>query len=227
MSEEKCVMVLILQSASMSTFCAFFAQHLRTPLQYLGPLYKITAMFALAPSVENASTKYSAALISAFQPDCPRLPLPSRRKTTSSSFLHFNEGQRMLLHGLYCNRSFDHAPGHLPCPSGDFMMCFVRLRVPPSQSLEHQVHLLHSLNSQSDSHDWPLQDRVCDVWPHGFPPYAMALRTSRKRCCTPPPHSALHLLQPVQADTLQSTGHGWRLHFLIAAKGKHFAPPSG
>merc|ERR1719409_2425548 len=116
MSEEKCVMVLILQSASMSTFCAFFAQHLRTPLQYLGPLYKITAMFALAPSVENASTKYSAALISAFQPDCPRLPLPSRRKTTSSSFLHFSGGHRNMLHILYSNRSRDHAFGQAPAP---------------------------------------------------------------------------------------------------------------
>merc|ERR1719310_278870 len=113
-----------------------------------------------------------------------------------------------MLQGLYCSLFGLHLLGHVPAPFGAFCTNFMRLRVPPSQSLEHQDHLVHSVRSQSFSHALTLQPRDCDVEPQGFPPYFIARSTSRTRCCTPPPHSALHLLQPLQVATLQSTGHG-------------------
>merc|ERR1719247_472499 len=128
---------------------------------------------------------------------------------------------------MYCNRFEDHLSAHLPSPTGSLVMNFERFLVPPSQSLEHAVHAVQSLSSQSFSHDWALQATVCEDSPHGLPPCFIALLTSRKRCDTPPPHSALHLLHPFQAPNLQSTGHGCWLQLFTASSGKHPAPPLG
>merc|ERR550537_1386691 len=136
-------------------------------------------------------------------------------------------GHLFMLQFLYCKRAGDHLLAHFPAPSGACFTNFWRLRVPPSQSLEHQDHLVHSVKSQSFSHALMLHAMDSDVEPQGLPPYFMARSTSRTRCWTPPPHSALHLLQPLQVATLQSTGQGCKLHFFIAAKGKHLAPPFG
>merc|ERR1719258_5173 len=101
------------------------------------------------------------------------------RKMISTFSLHcitsfpISISQRFMLHCLYCKRFSDHAPGHFPSPSaftftnfwrfsdhapGHFpspsaftFTNFWRFRVPPSQSLEHQDHFVHSLSSQSFS----------------------------------------------------------------------------
>merc|ERR1719313_1201036 len=126
-----------------------------------------------------------------------------------------------VLHFLYSKRSLSQGPGHLPAPLGADLMCFVLFLLPPSQSLEQCDHGPHSVRVQSASHAWVLHGIVLDVSPQGVPPKAIAVVTSRRRCFKPPPHSALHLLQPLHASNLQSIGQGCRLHFAIAVKGNH------
>lgn len=128
---------------------------------------------------------------------------------------------------MYCNRRGPHMPGHLPAPSAGLLTNFCRFLVPPSQSLEHDVHFVHALNSQSFSHAKMLQALVSFLALHGLPLCFMATFTSRKRWVTPPPQFAEHLLQPVQESKTQSTGQGALLQLDIAARGKHFAPPFG
>merc|ERR1719247_1890666 len=88
----------------------------------------------------------------------PPLPLPSIRKTMSRVSLHCitsipaGTSQRFMLHFLYCRRLLLHLSGHFPSPSGCFCTNLTRLRVPPSQSLEHHDHFVHSVRSQSASH---------------------------------------------------------------------------
>mmetsp|Transcript_75964 Transcript_75964/g.120014 ORF Transcript_75964/g.120014 Transcript_75964/m.120014 type:complete len:255 (-) Transcript_75964:933-1697(-) len=208
-----------------------FPTHLRTPLQVRGPLKRITAISTFPASLK-APMNIFAALISAFQPVFPRLPLPSMSRMTSRVVLHAigrvdcATSHLCKAHSLYSNLLTDHSPGHFPCPSASTRINFWRLCVPPSQSLEQVLHAVQSVSSQSFSHAQPLQETVSDVVPQGWPPYFIATFTSRKRCLTPPPHGALHLLHPVHASNLQSTGHGWLLQLLIANSGKHFAPPS-
>merc|ERR1719359_377817 len=113
-------------------------------------------MFPL-PLFAKASTNRLAAAISAPQPFLPKLPLPSRRRTTSRDLLQANGRSskgvwhRTMLHFLYCKRLVDHAPAHLPAPSGSCLMNFCLFLVPPSQSLEHLDHFVHALSSQSFS----------------------------------------------------------------------------
>ena len=113
--------------------------------------------------LQQLSTNIFAALISASQPLCPRLPLPSMRKTMSSVSLHFVTGSatgtmhRFMLHALNCKRSLDHVVAHLPAPSAGIFTNLCRFRVPPSQSLEHHDPLVHAVSSQSFSQDWGLR----------------------------------------------------------------------
>merc|ERR1719409_1855067 len=112
------------------------------------------------------------------------------------------------LHSSYSKRSLSQGPGHLPAPFGADLICFVLFLVPPSQSLEQCDQAPHSPRVQSASHASVLHGIVLDVSPQGVPPKAIAVVTSRRRCFTPPPHSALHLLQPLHASNLQSMGQG-------------------
>merc|ERR1719517_141688 len=64
-----------------------------------------------------------------------------------------------------------------------------------------------------------------DVALHGLPSNLMAVFTSRKRCSTPPPHSAMHLLHPDQASKSQFTGHGCALQVFSISNGKQSIPP--
>merc|ERR1719310_756153 len=119
----------------------------------------MTARLAFAPDPENAFTNSCAILISATHPFLPRLPLPSRSKTTSRVLLQANGAgseplessttQRFMLHCLYCKRLESHLSGHLPAPSAGVLTNLTRFLVPPSQSLEHPDHLVHPLSSQS------------------------------------------------------------------------------
>merc|ERR1719453_161605 len=192
----------------------------------------MTAMLAFLLS-EKASTKYCAALISACQPFLPKLPLPSIRSTTSTTLKQgiglstISTLHRCMPHCLYSRRSLAHLSGQVPAPWEGSLTNFWRFWVPPSQSLEQRDHLVHAPRTQSFSHACPLHALVSDVGPHGLPLYFIASFTSRRRCWTPPPHSALHLLQPLQTESLQSTGHGTMLQLLSAASGRHLAPPFG
>merc|ERR1740138_465306 len=144
-------------------------------------------MFALAPVPVKASTNVFAALISASQPACPRLPLPSRSKTTSTSSLHFtvlaptSRAHRFMLQRLYCSRALDHLPAHFPSPRARSVMNLWRFCVPPSQSLEHRPHVVHRPRTQSFSHACALHGLVCVVSPHGFPPCLSRTLTARSR----------------------------------------------
>mmetsp|Transcript_4977 Transcript_4977/g.8087 ORF Transcript_4977/g.8087 Transcript_4977/m.8087 type:complete len:222 (-) Transcript_4977:199-864(-) len=217
---------------SRDTFAPLFPVHFDTPLQVRGPLKRITAMLAF-PLASKDPMKDFAAVISASQPSFPRLPLPSISKMISREALHAKglaiSGVEHLciLHCLYCNLFSDHSSAHSPAPSDSFVMNFNRFRVPPSQSFEQPDHFVQSDSSQSFSHAAMLQALLSEVFPHGLPPYFMATFTSRKRCVTPPPHWALHLLHPLHSFKEQSTGQGALLQLRMAAKGKHFEPPSG
>merc|ERR1719272_1442565 len=168
----------------------------------------MTAKLDLPLSLK-ASTNIIAALISAAQPVFPKLPLPSMRRTISNVALHGMGRSRLLvmhrcmLHFLYCKRWSDHLSAHVPAPVATSATNFSRFLVPPSQSLEQTPRLVQEASTQSFSHASLLQAFVSDVSPQGFPPYFMAIFTSLRRWLTPPPQSALHLLQPLQVDNLQ------------------------
>merc|ERR1719454_1633305 len=144
--------------------------HLYTPLQVRGPLKRSTATFAglgepAGTPCPKASTNIDAILISAFQPFLPKLPLPSSRTITSRELLHgivtFGAvGHPIMLQFLYSKRAGAHLSGHVPSPSGGAFTPFVRFWVPPSQSLEHLLHAVHSWSSQSFSHAKVLHDLV-------------------------------------------------------------------
>merc|ERR1719453_1127058 len=129
-----------------------------------------------------------------------------------------------MLQPLYCNLFGDHWPAHVPEPSAACFTIRMRFLVPPSQSLEQRLHLVHRCSTQFLEQAATWHAFVCEVSPHGFPSYRMGTFTSRTRCCTPPPHLAEHLLHPVQDLSLQSIGQGPRLHLRLATSGKHLAP---
>merc|ERR1740130_1611457 len=232
----KCLTTLILQTLSISTGLDVWSKHCLTPDQLLGPLKRITDKRASVPSPSKAATNASAAFFEAIQPFLPSEPLPSMRRTTSNLALQvrvlaFGASLHLWrLQSAYARRPpfpVSHMPGQVPDPVACFLTNFCRFRVPESQSLEQRPQAPQSLSSQSDSQDCTLHAFVSDVSPHGLPLFFMWRWTSRNRCMTPPPHSALHLLQPAHASSLQSTGHGMSWQLFICARGKHFAPPWG
>merc|ERR1719326_149471 len=167
------------------------------------------------------------------QPSFPDFGVPSIITRMSSEFWHFmtflGSGtlQDCVLHALYCNLAGSQSPAHLPAPSEGSLTNRTLFLVPESQSLLQPVHLVHLRSTQSLEHAAMLQVLVSVVASQGLPPYFIACLTSRVRCWTPPPHFALHLLQPLHVPILQSTGHGPRLHFFFAVSGMHLAPLSG
>merc|ERR1719498_1071448 len=110
-----------------------------------------------------------------------------------------------MLHCLYSSRVLSHLSAHFPSPWAWTFTNFWRFMVPPSQSLEQSDQDVQGLNTQSASQAWSLHALLCDFSPHGFPPFLGATLTSRSRCITPPPHAAVHLLQPDHASSSQST----------------------
>mmetsp|Transcript_76306 Transcript_76306/g.120487 ORF Transcript_76306/g.120487 Transcript_76306/m.120487 type:complete len:223 (-) Transcript_76306:648-1316(-) len=180
----------------------------------------------------KVSMNVLTAVICASQPSFPDFGHISIIRMTSMVLLQAKASVSLTshlrwAHGSYSKRFFSHTPGHLPDPSAGCFTNFVRFLVPPSQSLEHVDHFVQSLSSQSNSQAAILHALLSFCLPHGLPLYLIAILMSRTRCCTPPPHSAEHLLHPLHWSCLQSTGHGSLLQLLIAANGKHAAPPFG
>merc|ERR1719487_1752230 len=96
---------------------------------------------------------------------------------------------------------------------------------PPSHILLHVDHLVHGASSQSILHFAILQLASSLVAPHGSPPCLASTSTLRSRSMTPPPHGALHELQPVHSPIWQFTGQSSSPHFSTISKPGHSAPP--
>ena len=85
----------------------------------------------------------------------------------------------------------------------------MRSCTPPPHVALHVSQLPQSLSSQSTLQRCVLHARVCDVGPHGLPPFSGLLMMLRTRDWEPPPHVAVHVFVPQASQTCwtQLTGH--------------------
>eukprot|EP00419_Tripos_fusus_P015768 CAMPEP_0172735018 /NCGR_PEP_ID=MMETSP1074-20121228/111393_1 /TAXON_ID=2916 /ORGANISM="Ceratium fusus, Strain PA161109" /LENGTH=143 /DNA_ID=CAMNT_0013563925 /DNA_START=532 /DNA_END=959 /DNA_ORIENTATION=- len=132
------------------------------------------------------------------QPMAPRLPLPSRSKTTSSFLAQrvsagfgLSSTQACLLHGRWVNLARLLVLGHWPRPIAGLSTWRLRVCRPPPQLREHADHRLQADKEQSSSQACTLQLCVSVVSPHSLPWYLGRSRIFRIRSWTPPPHCAL------------------------------------
>merc|ERR1719230_1926606 len=176
----------------------------------------------------------SATFCVAFQPSSPMLELPSKRRITSSilsqcknpSFGKNISPHLSVLHAFRSSRASESDSAQNPVPLGASMTSFTLTVLPTSHSFEQLDHGDQSDKTQSLSHDCVLQDSLSLVAPHGSPPCAGWRPIPRLRCFTPPPHSALHPLQPVQSSRAQSIGQVKSLQPLVASSGGQGIPIS-
>ena len=91
---------------------------------------------------------------------------------------------------------------------GGWVIVRVRVCVPLPQGLLHMLQSLQALTWQFTgmAHAWVLHARVSRRAGQARPPLIGGWVTVRVRVCIPPPQALLHMLQPLQALTWQSTG---------------------
>jgi hypothetical protein len=82
----------------------------------------------------------------------------------------------------------------------------------PEQRLEQVCHDVHAVAAQSTGQNCVEHGEDSEVSPQSCPPFIGCCITLRVRTAAPAPHETEHELQPLQADTEQSTGHSAEAH---------------
>mmetsp|Transcript_136272 Transcript_136272/g.353317 ORF Transcript_136272/g.353317 Transcript_136272/m.353317 type:complete len:292 (-) Transcript_136272:62-937(-) len=205
--------------------------HLSKAAWSVGPPNTRTPIFAPCSLTSKAGSNFCTMALDWAKPESDTVPLPSKRKITSSFEVHcrlvlFAGNMDMQVCLLHCSNSA-FSPEQVPVPRASVFTGITRWRCPVLQGLPQSPHSDQSPNSQSALHAWGLQVRVSDCTGHGVPSNFGSCVFGLVRVCTPPPHSAVHSVHSVQMPTSQSTGHSWMLHFRSIFKGGHFVPLTG
>mmetsp|Transcript_132346 Transcript_132346/g.423479 ORF Transcript_132346/g.423479 Transcript_132346/m.423479 type:complete len:401 (+) Transcript_132346:224-1426(+) len=216
------------QSVSKSTVPKF-SVHFWYFSQESGPLNMSTAICAVSAPASKAFTRAAPAFRTCSKPASPMLPLPSRTSTTSSLALHckmppFFGWHSSLLHFLYSRRLLASSPTQRPWPLAFCATWRSRTWNPPLQALEQGDQPVQPANLQSSSQASSPQLVLSVVESQGRPPPEGCCRVERTRSMMPPPHWALHALQPLHSSTTQSTGQVCSLHLRFMARGGHALP---
>jgi hypothetical protein len=129
-------------------------------------------------------------------------------------------------HGELLQTLVSRSPGHLSPPCAAWTLTF-RLRelLPPPHFWLHRLHAAQLCTAQCTGQANVAQ--CCDLVSAGqaFPPCAAFRVTVRVLCWEPVPHDLLHLAQPPQLETWQSTGQACVWHFDVSTRAGQVLPP--
>lgn len=100
-----------------------------------------------------------------------------------------------------------------------------RLKVPVLHDTEHWLQPPQLPTLQSAEHSASLQARTSCRYGQTYPPCRAWAMTERCLTCETPPHDAEHVLQLLNDETTQCSGHWPRLQVCVSLECGHAAPP--